>query len=213
MTTPLVLSALSLCVSVSCFFFFRWYIRRETSAAKQLEVYRKEVGGLIASIDTVTDRDSLLVEERVKILRKLLEDTDKRMAVYVKELERGRSSEVLYDSLGRNTLDSGPSQQAEPGPEPAPRGEGAKPIAAETPAGGKKQKNKNRRTGPAETAAPENTAPPTGLPPGPIDKSRLKAQIAEMSARGTPAHEIATNLGISVAEVDLALNLLNRPAG
>jgi len=215
MTVAIVFSVISLCVSVLSFFFFRWYIRRETAVTKQLEVYRKEVDALIATIDTVTDRDSLLVEERVKILKKLLEDTDKRIAVYLRELQRNRSGEALYDSLGRGiraALDSRPHSKEQPSLFPAEPASphGAVPqgtmIVAETGAAtaneashaavasaSKRQKNKVKRT---QASAGKST----------------KVQIAEMSANGTPPQEIASSLGISIAEVDLALNLMNRPA-
>jgi len=214
MTVAIVFSVISLCVSVLSFFFFRWYIRRETALTKQLEVYRKEVDGLIAAIDTVTDRDSMLVEERVKTLKKVLEDTDKRIAVFLREVQRNRSGEALYDSLGRGiraALDSRPHSKEQPALFPAepvsphsavPRG--VVPLAsggatendtrhADEASAGKKQKNKAKRS----QASTEKSA---------------KVQIAEMSAKGTPPQEIASSLGISIAEVDLALNLLNRPA-
>jgi DNA-binding NarL/FixJ family response regulator len=42
-------------------------------------------------------------------------------------------------------------------------------------------------------------------------KRRLKVRIAEMSARGLSPQEIASRLNLSLTEVDLALNLLQRP--
>ncbi|MCL2762539.1 MAG: hypothetical protein FWD36_04945, partial [Treponema sp.] len=101
MMIPIVLSTISICLCVISFFFFRWYIARKTAARELLADYRAEVHRLIAEIDAATDRDSLLVEERIKILRKLLEDTDRRIAVYMRELQRSRSGELMYASLGR----------------------------------------------------------------------------------------------------------------
>lgn len=244
---PLVFALLGFCISVVSFFYFRWYIRRETAVTQQVEVYRKEIDGLIAAIDTITDRDSLLVEERIKILKKLLDDTDKRIAVYVKEMQRGRSSEVLYDSLGRNTLAPAeyrpPPQehpslfQAEPvssgtppseaiAAETEPLGETAMPAAAgnenaaaEVPPGKKQRKSRRTQaqTADVSTASAGMDADATEKAPqaanAPSVKSKLKVQIAEMSANGIPSQEIASELGISIAEVDLALNLLNRPTG
>jgi len=224
MTVAIVFSVISLCVSVLSFFFFRWYIRRETAVTQQLEVYRKEVDGLIAAIDTVTDRDSMLVEERVKTLKKVLEDTDKRIAVFLREVQRNRSGEALYDSLGRGiraALDSRPHSKEQPSLFPAEpmSPPGATPRVtmpvAETSAAtenevhhvaeeaaDKKQKSKPKRTQAlTEKGMDEKSA-----------RSKLKVQIAEMSASGTPPQEIASTLDISIAEVDLAINLLNRPA-
>jgi len=216
MTVAIVFSVISFCVSVLSFFFFRWYIRRETAVTQQLEVYRKEVDDLIATIDTVTDRDSLLVEERVKILKKVLEDTDKRIAVFLREVQRNRNGEALYDSLGRGiraALDSRPHSKEQPSLFPAepmsPHGAvpmGAMPVTGtgavdEVPVPGKKQKSKTKR---AQASTEKDTDEKS-------TKIKLKVQIAEMFAKGTPPQEIASSLGISTAEVDLALNLLNRP--
>jgi len=212
MTIPLILSGLSLSVSVLGFFFFRWYIKRKTAATQLLADYREEVGRLIAEIDTATDRDSLLVEERIKILRKMLEDTDRRIATYVRELQRSRNGEAMYASLGRgirSALDSRPNlKDAEPVAEaPSPDETTAPPVEkvnrdVDDEHGEKKQSPK----APAESDMQE-------LAPLSFEKSRLKVRIAEMSARDIPTQEIASKLGISIAEVDLALSLLNRPTG
>ena len=218
MTIPLVFSMLSLCVSVLGFFFFRWYIRRKTAATQLLADYREEVGRLIAEIDAATDRDSLLVEERIKILRKMLEDTDRRIATYVRELQRSRNGEAMYASLGRgirSALDSRPTPKDSEPSQP----QGTEPIAEENPSdeatkNGNQQineENVEKKQGDKERSA--KALVETELAVLPFEKSRLKVRIAEMSARGTPTQEIASKLGISIAEVDLALNLLNRPTG
>ena len=229
---PVVVSMISLCVSVLSFFFFRRYIRRQTAATRLLADYRDEVGRLIAEIDAATDRDSLLVEERIKILRKLLEDTDRRIATYVRELQRSRKGEAMYASLGRGiraALDTRPVAQEQPPvllAEPVPSQDGASdaapvPMEETNPAGETSESvaaGDSAASGEAgETVAQENLPPPMALPTAlpkalPSTKSKLKAQIAEMSARDIPPQEIASKLDISLAEVDFALNLLNRPA-
>jgi DNA-binding NarL/FixJ family response regulator len=50
--------------------------------------------------------------------------------------------------------------------------------------------------------------PPPKKPP---EKPGIKMQIAKMAIQGLPPSEIAARLGISLAEVDLALKLLNLP--
>jgi len=221
MTIPLFISGLSLSISVLGFFFFRWYIKRKTAATQLLADYREEVDRLIAEIDAATDRDSLLVEERIKILRKMLEDTDRRIATYVRELQRSRNGEAMYANLGRgirSALDSRSSpkgdeppqpQAAEPIAEASPPNKTADPTvedenmrANEEPVGQKGNKKESTET-------LEETEPALL----PFEKSRVKVRVAEMSARGIPAQEIASKLGISIAEVDLALSLLSRSTG
>ena len=219
---PVILSVLSLCLCVAGFFFFRWYIGRKTAAASLLVDYRDEVYRMIAEIDAATDRDSLLVEERIKILRKLLEDTDRRISVYMRELQRSREGEAMYTSLGRGirvALDSRlpalePASPSEPTPaEPSSPQESSSPLetsqsellfpaADAVPAPAKGRNAKKSRKQKAE-------APLSPLPA----KPKLKVQIAELSAQGLNPPQIASNLGLSLAEVDLALNLLNRQTG
>ncbi|MCL2128125.1 MAG: hypothetical protein FWH38_07720, partial [Treponema sp.] len=143
MTIPLVLSAVSLGLCVSFFFFFRWYITRKTAASQLLSDYRNEVYRLIGEIDSATDRDSLLVEERVKSLRKLLDDTDRRISVYMRELQRSRSGEAMYANLGRGirvaldsrppSLEAPPLQEAPPPPSAAPAAETPPPAGKPVP--------------------------------------------------------------------------------
>ncbi|MDR1575701.1 MAG: hypothetical protein LBS37_06825 [Treponema sp.] len=198
-----ILSAASLILCCFFFLYFRGYIKRRTAAEELLAEYRTEVLRLIAEIDAATDRDALLVEERIKTLKSLLDDTDKRIAVYARELERGRSGAVLYSSLGRGIREA-PGQDVRPGPPgTAPARTGTPENAAQT----------TSPSAPPGGAAPEHTAKAGGKrspPPAPAAKPPLKAQIAELAAGGLPPAGIASRLGLSLSEVDLALSLLGR---
>jgi len=221
MTIALVVSIISLSLCVSGFFFLRWYITQRTDAKRLLDEYRDEVYRLISEIDAAADRDSRLVEERIKNVRVLLDDTDKRISVYTRELQRSRNSEAIYKNLGRGiraALDSiplaptetipptetlAPTETMAPSETPAPNA--PKDVnelpftdeekgAAQT--GGAK-KRKKRKTGKTQTAS----APP--------EKQGIRMQIAQMAIQGRTPSEIASKLGISLAEVDLALQLIN----
>lgn len=206
MNLALVFAILSLALCVVLFIYFRWYIQIQwKSAAKDLlEEYRTEVQGLIADINLATDRDSQLVEERIKTLKKLLEDTDKRISVFIKELDHRRSGEVIYAKLGRG-FHSTPAVEAAAAPKaPAPKTDASVPAAPEIPQtagaghGGNKPKIDstpagNKRSGPVKT---------------PVEKQSLRLRIAELAIQGYDAARIASELKISVSEVELALNLL-----
>jgi DNA-binding NarL/FixJ family response regulator len=187
-----ILSTASLVLCVLFFLYFRWYLKRRTAlrgrdaAETLLAEYRAEVYRLIADIDAATDRDALLVEERITSLRKLLEDTDRRIAVYVRELNRSRSGEALYTSLGRGIRAALEPQIQPPPPGPAEEA----PQAQSAAAAGKKRK----------------TRPPTAAGA----KPQLKTHIAELAAQGLSPGEIASRLDISLSEVDLALSLLGK---
>jgi hypothetical protein len=232
MTISLVISIISLSLCTAGFFFLRWYISRRTAASQLLEEYRDEVYRLISLIDAATDRDSTLVEERIKTLRKLMDDTDKRISVYMRELQRSRNSEAIYKNLGRGireALESIPNEPASPSaPQetPAPK---ETPSQHETRASVKKSSHAKAAQASAETMElpfPDeerglqaggakkqrknktaNTPPPSVRP----EKTGIKMQIAQMAIKGLSPSEIASGLKISMAEVDLALQLLNLP--
>jgi hypothetical protein len=233
-TIPLVISIISLSLCISGFFFLRWYISRRTAASQLLEEYRDEVFRLISQIDAATDRDSRLVEERIKNLRKILDDTDKRILVYTRELQRSRNSEAIYKNLGRGireALDSIPvgqiptAPQETPAPEkPAPQKpvSPAEPVSStESASSGKKARpsavnelpftdeervpSQTRRSKKQKKNKTANTQAHAARP----EKPGIKMQIAQMAIQGLPPSEIASKLGISSAEVDLALQLIN----
>ena len=199
MNISLVISIISLGLCVFGFLFFRGYIKRKTTASQLLASYRDEVHRLIAEIDDATDRDSLLVEERIKILRRLIAETDQRISVYKQEIQRSYEGQAMYANLGkgiRAVLDSRlPAQEHIE----QPSVQEANP--AETPEGTtnteKKRSSKKPKTEETETTAESK-------------KPKIKVKIAEMYAQGVPSTEIASRLGLSQAEIDLALNLLQR---
>jgi DNA-binding NarL/FixJ family response regulator len=191
---PLIVSVTSFCPCVCFFLFFRRYIEKKTAARELLADYRTETYRLIAEIDAAADRDSLLVEERIKTLKQLLDDTDRRIAVYMRELQRSRAGEALYTSLGRGiraALDSRPLPEGSSPAETAPPQEAMETAVPPSP---------------KEIPAPRESATGKRKP----KKTKIKAQIAELSAKGLSPPEIASRLNLSLAEVDLALSLLNQ---
>jgi len=230
MNMALLLSVICLGLCLIFFFYFRWYIMRNISAARLLDEYRAEVVRLIAEIDTATDRDSRLVEERVKALRQIIEDTDRRISVYIQEAERSRRGEAMYASLGRGirvALDSGRAGEVSSPPAPAqpaavqPAATAQPEQAQVPPATGPEEKDENLLFSPSDTPKqrPEREKRLKPKKTGSssrgqgTDKRKPRERIAEMAARGLAPAEIASRLNMSMAEVELALNLMSRPDG
>jgi hypothetical protein len=69
-----------------------------------LTEFREEVGKLIAEIDAATDRDAILIEDRIKSLKTLLEDVDKRIILHGEEMTRRQSHVQTYAELGKRRL-------------------------------------------------------------------------------------------------------------
>jgi hypothetical protein len=191
---------ISIIISITCalfcvfiFFYFKWYIKRRTSDSKLLDEYRTEVNRLIVEVNAATDRDMQLVEDRIKKLKTILDDTDKRISVYIRELEKSRTGEALYTSLGRG-IRAALNTQVEPAP-PSEKTEPQKPYAVKQDSG-----IPSEPSGETSAQSPSKT----------YSRRQIRAQIDAMVDQGLPPGEIASRLEISLAEVDLAMNLINR---
>ena len=199
-----IISIICLALCLVMFFYFRWYIKKSVSSssisAKELAVRQREVESLIAEIDRITDRDSQLVEARIKLLKTLIEETDKRIAVYVKELERSGSKETLYSSLGKGIRDA-LNISNEDSNTPVDTIE----ISSES------RLKSLRAAAVPNTAHPETPVIPkqedTDVSAAPPNKQQIRSHIDLLLDEGLPPEEIASRLGISVAEVNLAINL------
>jgi hypothetical protein len=195
-----VFSNMSFFISIFCLLFciifslyIKWYIKRRTSTSELLAEYRSEVYRLNAEIDAVTDRDTMLVEERIKKLKEILEDTDKRVKVYTQGLDPSRSGEALYTSLGRG-IRAALKTPAEISPESPPV------TAPEHVTQAPKLTLVRQERTPAAAPVPPEDKPPS--------KRQIRAQIEELVKEGLAPAETASRLGISIAEVDLAMNLM-----
>jgi hypothetical protein len=217
MDPPLLIALLSLGLSLFSFFFFLSYLRRRTSRERVLGEFRDEIDRMIAEIDNATDRDAALVEDRIKSLRTMLEDTDKRIALYGRELERRQSQEQAYRALGKPRPVSAAASSAAA---PAPSAAVAAPALAAAPPGA------SPGDSPAPAAAPGPASPPAAPGEGPdprepapprfVRAARRIApkpppfaeQVAELYRGGFSADLIASRLGVALAEVDLAIAIL-----
>jgi len=169
------------------FFYFRWYIKKRTSVSGQLEEYRREVIKLNADINSVTERNLDLIEDKVKKLKEILEEADKRVSVYAGELEKSRRGEALYTSLGRGIRAALRTEEA---PASAILSS-ARPDVSITPL-------------PAKSAQPAVEEPPPSKPPS---KRQIRTSIDLLLNEGLSPDQVASRLDISIAEVNLAMNL------
>ena len=190
-TYIILIISISFCVLI--FFYFKWYIKRRTSASELLSEYRTEVYRLIAEIDAATDRDSMLVEDRIKKLKVILDDTDKRISVYTRELDRSRTGEALYTSLGRGIRAALKTPAEIPPPQPKLK---SVPVPNES-----------------KTPAPPPAETQPSAPLKNSSKRLIRVQIETLVSEGLSPSEIASRLGISIAEVELAMNLMGRNNG
>jgi hypothetical protein len=243
----LILSAGSLILSGFTFVFFLTYLKRRTGRDRILAELssdlREEAVEIEREINAVTDRDITLVEDRVKTLRALLDDADRRIAVYVRELERRQAQEETFAALDReppvNTANAA-AKSAPPGiagtysdlgkrrPAADPNSAAADHASAENPAylnaGLFRSADPGRPQTTPEPAAPAETAtaPPkaghakrihrSGKPvePKPLP---FAERVAELYRAGFSSSLIASRLGSTITEVELAITLAERRNG
>jgi len=202
MNISLFVSIISLALCLIMFFYLIWYIKRRTSAKGFLPEYRAEVNRLIADIDSATDRDSRLVEDRIKKLKEILDEADKRVSVYAKELEKSRAGEALYTSLGRGiraALKTPEELLKEQEQKEPPKLSLVRPnIATAKPA------SQPELALVQETKAPKLVKEAPSKPPS---KREIRSFIDMLANEGLSPQEIAQRLEVSIAEVNLAMNL------
>ncbi|MDR1908837.1 MAG: hypothetical protein LBQ35_02855 [Spirochaetaceae bacterium] len=202
MTPSFFISAAALVVSCFSFLFLLRYLRRRTGEERILAEFRDEIDGMITELNEATVRDETLVEQRIRTLRALLEDTDRRIATYVRELERRQAQAAALDESGLSLAGEGDSG-AEEKPPAAPRPPATPP---EAPAGG-----------------PFQAAPAAAPPPGEVHPRIRRAarqiipspkpfaeRAMELYRAGLSPGLIASKLGVTVTEVELTVTLAKR---
>ncbi|MDR3160030.1 MAG: hypothetical protein LBU28_00270 [Spirochaetaceae bacterium] len=201
MLIPLLFSAAGLILWGFTFIYIRSYLKRHTGS-DLLRKWQDEAGRLIAEIDAATDRDSALVEDRIKTLRALLEDVDRRIAVYVREAGRQKNQEAAYAELGRRlpSAASSPAEAVAVLPPPSPAAGETPPGTAGLSGGG----------GPAAPELPRIIRSPQPVEPKPPSFSE---QVAALVGAGFSPELIASRLGVTLAEVELAAALFRRKQG
>lgn len=201
MTLPLVFSAASLILCGFFFIYFRGYLARRTGRGGSGE-YRDEVEEtkkLIADIDAATERDLTLIENRLKTLREVLDTADRRVAVFVRELDRTHPSSrpaPLYTALGKTPAPAASLSPAVPA---------ARPEAQDAPEAAVRSES-------APPKAPEAVSP-APAPEQPSSGPSIGKKAAELAGAGFSSELIAARLGVSVSEVDLAITVYRTAGG
>jgi len=182
---PLLLSTTALIISVASFLFFKSYLKRRTSQERILAEFREEVNNIIKSIAETTDRDISLIEDREKKLKNLLDEIDKRLGLYIREMEQYNKAEKAHAAL--------PALEKKPAPTYSALGK-------------KRYKGDIPKPAAADDSVPE-TSPLLDTPPPALSVSE---QIRALMRSGLTDAAIASRLGISIAEVEVATALFER---
>jgi hypothetical protein len=208
MNISYIVLVISIALCFFMFFYLKWYIKNRTSASGLLPEYRNEVNKLIVDINAVTDRNLSIIEGKIKELKDILEEADNRIAVYARELEKSKKGEELYTQLGRGiraALNT-PASQTTPVLQttPTPQLSTVRPSIEAIP-------HLYIHDEQPDAKRTEQPAPPA---PDHLhivrSKKQIRSHIDLLANEGLPPEKIASQLGISIAEVDLAMNLRRR---
>jgi hypothetical protein len=217
MTVPLILSAASLILSGFSFLFCFAYLKRRTGREHILVELNDEIDRLIRDVNEITNRDTLLVEDRVKTLKALLEDTDRRIALLAGEVSRRQAQEDVYVELGKLRspvvgpgLDVSATSPVAPNPEstlPSSLPVSSSPIPETGVSGTLVSETRVGRPPPSQTYSPRIVRSATPISPKPPP---FAEQVAGLYRAGFSPEIIAARLGAALSEVELAIALAER---
>jgi hypothetical protein len=199
-TQFLILAAVEVAGLFAIWFLLRSRIRRFLELENLLSGVREEARALIIELNETADRNVSLVEDRMKSLRELLDEVDRRIGLMKRELGTRAVEREIYAKLNkRRPIVPGAVEenalQVEPPRNPT--------MSAESP-----------------SSVPVAPSPP----PVPIPEivhaaeriEKLKSpreQALELHRSGFSADLIAAKIGATVAEVELMIEMEEmRPA-
>jgi hypothetical protein len=203
-------------------------IRRRTSPDYILKLLQEEVNQLHADIDEITEQNLQLLEDKIKTLRELCSEAEKRIAVYGRELEKREKEAHALSALNVPLL---PEKEQPPEKKdikhtektfPKPRS--SVPLIASLEPRDTALEAANAayraQTGQSlKEPQPSPQASQTSLNGSPLvppkivvsrnitSKTSDKERIAELSRAGFPPEAIAKRLGLPLGEVALYVNV------
>lgn len=209
---------LSLANIAGMFIFYR-ILSNRFSSGKILSELRSEVDKLIIDLGRETDRDVGLLESRIKGLRDLIDEADKRIVLADREESKRREAAAFEESLGGSTA---PRSRTARG---ALQGELLPGIDRPPPAVAQKAPAVAARPPESRTPAASAARPPdeSGTSGNPVTiytrqaarrsperivpEVPLRERVVSMARQGFTAELIASTLSVSLGEVELILDM------
>jgi hypothetical protein len=204
-------------VSAVCLInLFLWFIffhkfTKIFSTNDIIENTRSELNKMILDINRNTERDITLIEDRIKTLKDIIAEADKRIALAKSEAER-KNVVAAYGKV----IDSAVAGQISPVAAAANR------YRRNASSEGHRNTDTGAQSelfgGGMNTTGQQETAPIEAPVPGPkvymsdnpvVVKKDFNTEVGERYERGETIEEIATALSRSITEVQFALDMNN----
>jgi uncharacterized protein (UPF0147 family) len=186
-----IFSSAALLISIVSFFVIFFYVRRRTAVDRIPPETRQEVANIISEIDRITDRDSELIEDRVKKLKSLLENIDRCIAVHERQLDGYKAAEDARKKLNEEKTDAA--------------------VEAYRALGKNMLSGKSFAPPHLTVSITENKA--ADDKDGAANEDTIIKKAAELSAAGVPVYEIAKRLHKTMDEIEIALFLSSKRMG
>ena len=99
-----VILAMAVAAMAGGFYYLKRRIDKAVSSEAWISRVRDEIDELILEMNQTAERNVALLENRVKILEKLLEEADRKLLLFQKEKEKSDLSRQVYSHLKKNTV-------------------------------------------------------------------------------------------------------------
>jgi hypothetical protein len=196
-------------------FLFYVFLRSRFSQKRILSELRSEVDKLIIDLGREADRDVAILESRIKNLRSLIDEADRRILVAGKETSRRKEESDMLESMSRPVPAETPSTPSAGGREPEQASllqaafsqESARPAAARQPAAA---------TRPVVIPQPTTASEPVQIYTRPVIRRSdnqvepfvpVQERVIDMARKGFSAELIAGTLSMPLGEVELILDM------
>lgn len=156
-------------------------IKARTSQQAALDEIKREVGAIITELNSTTERNIELIEDRIASLERLVEQADKRLGALRRDLAARSGESATYSRFGRPVA-STPSPQADHGFQ---RDRAGRPLS------------------------PSEHEGESGASAGPDEETggTVRERVRHLYLQGVPLPRIATVVGKTVGEVELIVAL------
>ncbi len=95
----LAIIGINIIIIILIFLYLNRKIEKRIEPAAILKKIEDEINEIILELNQTTDRNIGLIEDRIKVLREVLEKADKRINLIKKEAEKSEFSTTLYNNI------------------------------------------------------------------------------------------------------------------
>jgi hypothetical protein len=198
----LLLAAIDVAGLFAIWFILRARVGRYLELENLLSGVREEARGLVTELNETADRNVSLVEDRMRSLRELLDEADRRMGLVRRELGTRAAEREVYDRLNKRRPIVPSEAQS------ATTSASAQPQSPQQPQQSQQPQQPQIE---APIAFALGQVPEVKLSGERIEVAKtVREQALELYGKGFSAQIIAARIGATVAEIELMIEMEER---